>query len=85
MSLVGQSRRLSDVGMSASPQLRTYHSDVANRRFGPISEVGEPFPPFKSDVSHASMTDPTRYSSSARRQAPGLTPTMPVNTRVRWL
>ena len=54
-------------------------------REGPISEVGEPFPHFKSEVSHASMTDPTRYSSSARRQAPGLTPTMPVNTRVRWL
>ena len=29
-------RRFSDLGMSASPRLRTYGCDADNRRFGPI-------------------------------------------------
>ena len=39
MSQSGQSRRLSDLGMSASPRLRTYGCDVAKRRFGPLSDI----------------------------------------------
>jgi hypothetical protein len=35
----GQSRRLSDAGTSASPRLRTYGCDAANRRFGPGGDV----------------------------------------------
>ena len=35
-SEMGQSRRLSDVGMSVSPRLRTYRCEADNRRFGAI-------------------------------------------------
>ena len=37
MSQLGQKRRLSDVGMSASPRLRTYDCDAPNRRLGPLT------------------------------------------------
>jgi hypothetical protein len=39
MSATGQPRRLSDLGMSASPPTPDYRCDAAKRRFGPKTEL----------------------------------------------
>ena len=39
MSVRGQPRRLSDLGMSASPPTPDYRCDAAKRRFGPATDL----------------------------------------------
>jgi hypothetical protein len=89
---MGQSRRLSDIGMSASPPTTDVSLDAANRRFGPIGDIAPPhsitssvvatyFCGRSSHIVHALRAAIEEITSAGPRPAASSFPTSRLATR----